>query len=115
MLEAKWKIDTEQGRGFSKRIENQGSFFNTLEISNYPFELVNYLKNNYKTNGEIYMFGLEKGYLPKHSIEILKPYRINNKLIVKDLNGNVMPKNGYYLSYEHYKNNSNKTVKYYLT
>ncbi|GGI55939.1 three-Cys-motif partner protein TcmP [Winogradskyella haliclonae] len=115
MLEAKWKVDTEQGRGFSKRIINQGSFFDTLEVSNYPFELTNFLRNNPKTNAEIYMFGLKKGYLPKHTIEILKPFRNNSKLIVKDLLGKVMPKNGYYLNYENYKSNPEKVVTFYLT
>lgn len=114
MLEAKWKVDTEQGRGFSKRISNQQSFFETLEVSNYPYELENFLKKSIKTNSEIYIFGLNKGYLPRHSIEVLKPLRENNKLIIKDLQGNIMPKNGYYLSYKNYKTPPKKVVKYYL-
>ncbi|WP_298238655.1 three-Cys-motif partner protein TcmP [uncultured Algibacter sp.] len=114
MLEAKWKVDTDQGRGFSIRIENQSSLFQVLETSSYPTELITFLKNGHKTNSELYIFGLKKGYLPKHTIEILKPLRKTNKLLVKDLAGIIMPKNGYYLAYENYKTNPVKIVKYFL-
>ena len=115
MLSAKWKVDTEQGRGFSKRIESQNSLFESnVEISSYPYELEKFLKDGNKTNGEIYMFGLKKGYLPKHTIEVLKPLRANGRLKGVDTSENETPKNGYYLKYENYKNPPKKKVFFLL-
>ncbi|PHR70321.1 MAG: hypothetical protein COA67_08425 [Lutibacter sp.] len=115
MLSAKWKVDSEQGRGFSKRIENQSSLFESnVEISNYPYELEKFLKEGNKTNGEVYMFGLKKGYLPKHTKEVLKPLRVNGKLKVIDIYDKETPINGYYLKYENYKKLPKKKVFFLL-
>lgn len=115
MLSAKWKVDSGQGRGFSKRIENQSSLFESnVEISDYPYELEKFLKKGNKTNGEIYIFGLKKGYLPKHTAEVLKPLRAKGKLKVIDINDKEVPINGYYLKYENYKNPPKKKVFFLL-
>jgi three-Cys-motif partner protein len=115
MLESKWKIDTEQGRGFTKRIESQSSLFDSnVEVSKYPYDLEKFLGEGNKTNGDIYMFGLKKGYLPRHTKEVLKPFRDNGKLIVVDVNGKKAPGNGYYLKYENYKSPPKKKVFYLL-
>lgn len=112
MLEAKWKIDENEGRGF-KLNSNQQSFFEEIEISSYPEDLLFYLKIR-RSNSELYIFGLNNGYLPKHTIKVLKPYRNNSQIVVFDSLKNKMPKNGYYLTYKNYKSPPEKTFYYEL-
>jgi len=99
MLEAKWKIDTEQGKGF--KISPQMSLFSGVKFSEYPKMLEKYLaENNDITNKHIYYFGLNHGYLPKHSNEVLKGLKKNGKLETVPLDEK--PVKGYYISYKNY-------------
>jgi hypothetical protein len=99
MLEAKWKIDTEQGKGF--KYSPQMSLFSGVKFSDYPKILEKYLKNNDNvTNKQIYRFGLDHGYLPKHSNEVLKELMKSGKLEIIAMDGK--PTKGLYVSYRNY-------------
>jgi hypothetical protein len=99
MLEAKWKIDTEQGKGF--KISNQMSLFSGVKFSDYPKMLEKYLlENDNVTNKHIYYFGLDHGYLPKHSNEVLKELKKSGKLEIISIDGK--PPKGFYISYRNY-------------
>ncbi len=113
MLETKWKIDEQQGNGF--RIDlDQESLFTEVEMSDYPNELKNFIQSdNTKTNSDLYIFGLRKGFLPKHTNQILKDWQNNNhrfKIYLTD--GNKARKNSFYISYKNYGDNPEKVVKF---
>ena len=77
MLETKWRIDPTSGKGFTK--EKTLSFLNEAEISGYAKNLENYiLESNHRTNQEIFNFGLEYGFLPKHSKKVLEKLEKNH-------------------------------------
>lgn len=83
MLEVKWKIDDENGRGFKVK-DNQMSLFSPLETSGYQNRLTEYIKRPV-TNADIYKFGLLHGFLPRHSKQVLDLNK--SKIIIKSLDG----------------------------
>ena len=77
MLDSKWKLDDQQGKGF--RIEKSGDLFGDTMVSDYPELLREYIKKQkIVTNKDVYLFGLENGYLPKHSGTIFKQWQKEN-------------------------------------
>lgn len=101
MLETKWELDEEEGRGFS--FERTGNLFDTEKILGFEENLSNFLKE-IRSNSEIYCFTLSNGFLPKHVNEILKKMESENKIHSE------IPKrkNAYYISYENYRDNPQK-------
>lgn len=70
MLQVKWKLDSQRGKGF--RIEKTGDLFPDIEVNQYPQRLLDYLKSKeYRTNKELFLFGLHNGYLPTHTNDAL--------------------------------------------
>jgi three-Cys-motif partner protein len=105
MLESKWSIDPSHGRGHS--IEKTMSLFDEIELSGYPNKLWAFLDSaEFRTNEELYLFGLENGFLPKHTNDILKKNK--SKFEVIGLDGK--PVRGYYIEY-----NSERRVAFHLT
>ncbi len=83
MLEAKWSIDP--GRGKGHLIEKTLSLFDETELSDYPNKLWNFLSGaDYRTNAELYIFGLENGFLPKHTNDILKKNKTRFRVVGLD-------------------------------
>ncbi len=113
MLETKWKLDEESGRGF-KLNQVQGSLFSEVEVNDYENELQSYIqKSNECTNGDLYLFGLENGFLPKHTNQILKEIqKTRSGFKVLDLGGNPVRKGAFYISYKNYGKNPEKVVKF---
>jgi three-Cys-motif partner protein len=71
MLEAKWELDAEHGKGF--KLGKQRSLFSQETFSPYPKILLNYLiEVGEATNVDLYYFGLSKAYLPKHTTQSLQ-------------------------------------------
>jgi hypothetical protein len=71
MLEAKWAVDKTHGKGFIS--EKTLSFLNEIEVSGYKEKLCSFIDSaDYRTNKELYEFGLRNGFLPKHTNEVLK-------------------------------------------
>ncbi len=71
MLETKWALDTESGQGF--RSQKGPQLFSAIEIAGYPDKLYEFIASaNYRRNSDVHLFGLENGFLPRHSNNILQ-------------------------------------------
>lgn len=95
IVEAKWNMDKEHGKGFT--IEKTMTFFNEMELSQYPQKLWAYIESaEYRTNEELFVYGLENGFLPKHTRSVLDNWKkIHGNLEVVSLDGGLV--RGYYL------------------
>lgn len=71
MIQAKWTIDKEHGKGFE---DNSAlGLFDEIILSGYDELLKDFIiSSNGKTNFEVTDFGYENGFLPKHSSDILQ-------------------------------------------
>lgn len=114
MLEAKWEIDKEQGKGWEFH-DHGDSLFMAQTTNPLRDKLVSFLNFKGRTNGEIYDFTLHSGFLPKHCVEVLKAMQNNNQISVVEKGGKAARKGAFYVSYDNYKNNHDKvTIKYLL-
>lgn len=95
MVEAKWAMDEKNGRGWAVP-DMQGSLFEGYQHSDYP-DLVKaeIFQRGGLTNGELKLFGLELGYLPKHTKELLQQWKEQGILEAEALDG--LPVKGFYL------------------
>jgi three-Cys-motif partner protein len=101
MLEAKWEIDTEAGKGW--KYEKSGNLFSVFKTNPLEDALLKFLANNVRNNKEIYNFTLHSGFLPKHMNEILSALQEKNIISVKLKSGENARKNAFYVNYENYK------------
>ncbi len=107
MLEAKWKMDETFGEGF--RIGGQGVLPGMDKTSAYPKLLETaILEKEGMTNGELYYFGLNQGYLPKHTRKALDSLRTQKKLSCESLDGK--PVRGYYINYKNASDSPERRV-----
>lgn len=108
MLEAKWEMDEEKGQGF--RLDNQRSLFSGIDHSDYSKQIERLLsENKIVTNGQLYVFGLKNGYLPKHTKQVLDRIRAQNfdfELISLDGEN----AKGYYINYKNYGSNPDRKI-----
>jgi hypothetical protein len=97
MLEAKWAVDPSHGKGHS--LEKTISLFDETELSGYPQKLLAFIDSaDYRTNAELYLFGLENGFLPKHTKGVLDGWKKNEtKFEVISLDNKRV--RGYYIEY----------------
>lgn len=96
MIEAKWKMDESQGRGFKLRSEAPSLFDSFQFTTDYPEVLEAELrKRSGMTNQELKTFGLLSGFLPKHTRELLKQWEDRGILEVEALDG--LPVNDFYI------------------
>ncbi len=109
MLEAKWEIDTEQGKGW-EYTGNTPSLFYEQKTNSLVEKLEPYLRSKPRTNGEVYEFTLRQGFLPKHCVEIFIDWQQNQKLKVILENGKNARKRSFYLNYKNYKEDFNKVT-----
>lgn len=107
MLEAKWQIDTEQGKGWDYS-GNQPTLFYSQKTNPLEEKLAAYLSKKQRTNGEIFEFTLRQGFLPKHTNEVFYNWQQNKKLDVVLQNGDKAIKRAFYNSYKYYKNEYTK-------
>lgn len=112
MLEAKWEIDNEQGRGWEYS-GNIATLFSDNKTNELEEKLKEYLKGHKKFNNDIYKFTLRQGYLPKHANQILEQWQGNNTLVVNLANGDKARKKSFYIKY--YKQNDPDNRKVYFT
>ena len=95
IIEMKWKIDKDSGKGF--KLEKTQSSFNEIELSGYRQKLQAFIESSrYRTNEELYFFGLENGFLPKHTKSVLDSFT-ENGLIVEIVSLDGKPAKSYYL------------------
>jgi len=98
MLEAKWEIDTENGRGW-EFTGNTPSLFFEYKTNELEQKLKVFLKSKKCYNGEIYEFTLRQGYLPKHTNEIFEEWQNKNIFDVYLANGDKARKKSFYIKY----------------
>ena len=95
IIETKWQIDKEHGKGF--KLEKTPSFFNEIELSGFKQKVQSYIESSeYRTNAELYFFGLENGFLPKHTKSVLDDFD-RTELIVEIVSLDSKPAKSYYL------------------
>lgn len=109
MLEAKWEIDTENGRGW-EYTGNTPSLFFQQKTNDLEEKLKVFLKSKQCFNGDIYEFTLRQGYLPKHTNEIFEQWQNNNQLVVTLMNGDKARKKSFYIKYFKQTDTDNKKV-----
>ena len=104
MLDAKWKIDEEEGRGWSYQQEN--TLFSHIDkrADTYKFEqkLKEFLKTA-RTNGELYEFTLHNGHLPMHTNEILTKLQNEGYLYSVKTDGTPGRKSSFYINYKDFR------------
>ena len=102
MLETKWEIDTKEGRGW-KYNGHMPDLFSGHETNRLEELLLQHLKYNNRTNGELFEFTLRQGFLPKHLNQILKELQNNGRLEVKRKDGKKSRRGAFYINYDAYK------------
>ncbi|MBK7041929.1 MAG: three-Cys-motif partner protein TcmP [Bacteroidetes bacterium] len=107
MLEAKWEIDTEEGRGWEYS-GNAPSLFFEQKTNELESKLKEFIKSEKNFNGDVYEFTLRQGYLPKHTNEIFKEWQKNNIFEVHLENDEIARKGAFYTSYDNYRDSHNK-------
>lgn len=113
MLEAKWEIDTEQGKGWNYS-GNIPSLFHEQKTNPLEEKLKDFLGGTVKSSGEVYEFTLRSGFLPKHTNEIFYNWQHIGKLEVKSKSIEKVRKGAFYIHYNYFKNEPEK-VHYKLT
>jgi three-Cys-motif partner protein len=109
-LTTAWKLDKHTGEA-NFNIDNdpiiQGdiSLFpedNVIKkVELFKNSIIEFLKETPRTNKEVYLFTLESGFIPPHTIEILKELQRTNHIIVKSIWGSDKIKKGsYFLQYK---------------
>lgn len=113
MLESKWEIDTEEGRGWEYS-GNAPSLFFDQKTNKLEVLLRNFIKGTKKFNGDIYEYTLRNGYLTKHATDVLSSLQKNRHLDVLLSNGDKARKNSFYIKYFKPSDIDNKKVYFVL-
>ena len=109
ILEVKWTLDEENGNGFtlarnSLQMSLFDDFFANQKKNEHSHRLKNYLMDFLKeprTNGDLYKFVLERGYLSKHATEILRQFQDVGRLEVMEMATEKPARKGsFYLKYD---------------
>lgn len=109
MLEAKWEIDNEQGKGWE--YDSQPTLFAAIKTNPLSEKLNGFLKET-RSNAEVYNFTLHSGFLPKHTNEVLTAWQDQGKLAVILADGSAARKKSFYISYDNYRDEPRKaTIK----
>lgn len=109
MMEAKWKIDEQEGRGF--KLEKQGKLFTFKELDDFPSVVKEFIKSTKNcTNKDLYNFGLNHGYLPKHLRKILSQIQVDGLLNVSSRDGKKIRKGTFCLGYNNHSPYGKKIV-----
>ena len=112
MLESKWQIDTEEGRGWEYS-GNSPTLFFEQKTNEFEIQLVNFIKGNKRFNCDIYEFTLREGYLIKHTNEILSNLQKKGILQVFLSDSSPARKNSFYIRY-HRSNDINIKKVYFV-
>lgn len=107
MIEAKWEIDPQRGKGYTYKGNNPELFSPIYELES---KLKKFIEDGKRTNGDVYVFTLRLGFRPKHATDIFKAWqkKQNSNFKVIDSKGNEARKNSFYIKYDDYKNNYSK-------
>lgn len=111
MLEAKWDIDKNEGRGWC--FTHSSDLFAGQKSSvtlKFEMELKRYLLSGLRTNKDVYEFTLHNGHLPKHANEVLRNWQNEGMLTVLKKDGEMAIKGSYYLNYQDWRKNPDKVT-----
>lgn len=104
MLDAKWEIDEEEGRGW--HYEQELSLFKSASArpntDKFEKALFKFL-TQYRSNGELYKFTLHNGHLPSHTNEILSKIQNDGRLLIKCADGKPLKKSTFYVRYTEFR------------
>lgn len=109
MLESKWDIDTEQGKGWNYT-GNAPTLFHSQTTNPLEEKLRTFLDAQPRTNTALYKFTLECGFLPKHTNQILKDWQDNGLLDVILYNGKTARKKSFYINSKSLTTDVNKVT-----
>lgn len=109
MLESKWKIDEEEGRGWVYQQNND--LFSQVEkkpnIFKFEKKLIEFLTVE-RTNSEVFSYTLKCGHLPSHTVEVLRKIQAKGRLQVKKYDGTNARRSSFYINYVNWKINPEK-------
>ena len=107
MLEAKWKIDSDSGRGWHYEDSQVGfELFNQPQTNPLERLLESQFHNaGFVSNGELYEWTLRQGFLPTHCRDILLAWQKAGRLKVDPEDTR---KGAFYLNYSDFKNGPGK-------
>jgi len=108
MLEAKWNLDSEQGKGWDYKGNRQSSLFAELKIHPLEQKLRAFLAEQVRGNGEVYEFTLRCGFLPKHTSEVFRNLQRVGNLTVEDKVGSKVGNGSFYVNYKTFRDEPNK-------
>lgn len=104
MLESKWAIDKEEGRGWHYE---EASLFNAQpkKPNTLKFErnLIDFLRSGDRTNGEVYEFTIRNGHLVSHANEILTKIQSDGHLSVIPRHGEKVRNGSFHIRYQEYR------------
>ncbi|MCB9502472.1 MAG: three-Cys-motif partner protein TcmP [Deferribacteres bacterium] len=107
MLEAKWEIDTEQGKGWNYT-GNQPSLFHDTKTNPLEEKLRLFIKEKKRFNADVYEFTLRQSFLPKHTNEIFYNWQMMGILDVFLSDGTKARKRAYYIDYKYFRDDPEK-------
>jgi three-Cys-motif partner protein len=107
MVRARWELDENRGKGHTV---DKSPTFSEILMSDYPIKLRNYIKDNNPTNHDMYRFGLENGFLPKHTNDILKRWGKERTVQVEIISLDGKPARSSYIEYD-----SKRRVRFKMT
>jgi three-Cys-motif partner protein len=105
MLEAKWQIDEEEGRGW--HYDQDIDLFSDVEklpcTDKFYKMLLGFIKEKPRTNGDVYYFTLHNGFLPKHATQILVRFQNDDLISVEKTDGTKARKSSFYINFKDYR------------
>ena len=110
MLEAKWELDEEQGKGWHYyRSQSSGLF---VDQKAHPLEekLREFLSNSERSNGEVFEFTLACGFLPKHTKEVFDDLQKRGELSVLTSIGEKIRRGAFYINYKTFRDDAKKVT-----
>lgn len=109
MLEAKWKIDEEEGRGWHFKQDSDLFSFAEKRANTFRYEtkLREFLQYT-RTNGDVYRFQLVNGHRSTHTNDILRKLQDEGKLISLNKDGTPSRRSAFYICYQNYKTEPEK-------
>lgn len=111
MIEAKWKIDKNEGRRFELSLQSR--LFRREELTNFPQQIIRFIKTEeICTNKDLYKFGLLNEYLPKHMNRFLRQLQKEDILRVTELDGEEKRRGAFYLAYQNHSPFPKKIVQF---
>lgn len=112
MLESKWSIDKEEGRGWV--LDCGPDLFSSIDkkpnIDKFEVLLEEYIMESRKSNGMIYEFTVRNGHLPAHAKQILLKFQNHHRLIVESSDGKPPRKSSFYINYKDASNYPEKVM-----